>query len=101
MTNAAAGMWTITWRRFRRSRLAVIALVYVGFVALLALAAPMIANSSKSLIPFTPSVCMMMVRGSSEHIVSYHMWPLPLARTGLLVFSAFATILTISPTEEG
>lgn len=51
----AGGMWTITWRRFRRSRLAVIALVYVGFVALLALAAPMIASSSKSLIPFGPN----------------------------------------------
>ena len=50
-----SGMWTITWRRFRRSRLAVIALVYVGFVALLALAAPMIASSSKSLIPFGPN----------------------------------------------
>ena len=55
MTRAAGGMWAITWRRFRRSRLAVIALVYVGFVALLAIAAPMIASSSKSLIPFGPN----------------------------------------------
>lgn len=49
-------MWAITWRRFRHSRLAVIALVYVGFVSLLAVAAPMIASSSKSsLIPFGPN----------------------------------------------
>ena len=31
-----------------------VALIYVGFVALLALAAPMIASSSRSLIPFGP-----------------------------------------------
>jgi peptide/nickel transport system permease protein len=49
-------MGTITWRRFRRSRLAVVALVYVGVVVLLAIAAPMIASSSKSSpIPFGPN----------------------------------------------
>jgi peptide/nickel transport system permease protein len=47
-------MWRITWLRFRHSRLAVIALLYVGFVSLLAIAAPMIAGSKSSLIPFGP-----------------------------------------------
>ena len=49
-------MWTLTWRRFRRSRLAVAALLYVAFVSLIAISAPMIASSSKSsLIPFGPN----------------------------------------------
>jgi peptide/nickel transport system permease protein len=48
-------MWAITWRRFRRSKLAVIALVYVGFVALIAVSAPMIASSKSSPIPFGPN----------------------------------------------
>jgi len=48
-------MWTMTWRRFRRSKLAIIALVYVGFVSVLAVFSPVIARSSKSLIPFGPN----------------------------------------------
>lgn len=48
-------MWKITWRRFRRSKLAVVALVYVGFVALIAISAPMIASSKSSPIPFGPN----------------------------------------------
>src|SRR3954470_2618577 len=55
MTEKASGMWTITWRRFRRSKLAMMALVYVGFVSLLAVFSPVIARSSKSLIPFGPN----------------------------------------------
>jgi peptide/nickel transport system permease protein len=55
MTEKASGMWTITWRRFRRSKLAVIALIYVGFVSLMAVFSPVIARSSKSLIPFGPN----------------------------------------------
>lgn len=49
------GMWTLTWRRFRRSRLAVIALIYVGFVGILAIAAPIIAGSKSTPIPFGPN----------------------------------------------
>jgi peptide/nickel transport system permease protein len=49
------GMWALTWRRFRRSKLAVIALLYVGFVGLLAIGAPMIASSKSSPIPFGPN----------------------------------------------
>jgi len=48
-------MWTLTWRRFRRSRLAVIALIYVGFVGVLAIAAPIIAGSKSTPIPFGPN----------------------------------------------
>jgi peptide/nickel transport system permease protein len=48
------GMWTLTWRRFRRSKLAVIALVYVVFVGILAIAAPMIASSKSTPVPFGP-----------------------------------------------
>jgi peptide/nickel transport system permease protein len=48
-------MWAITWRRFRRSKLAVVALVYVAFVSLLAISAPMIAGSKSSPIPFGPN----------------------------------------------
>jgi peptide/nickel transport system permease protein len=49
-------MWAITWRRFRRSKLALAALVYVGLVAAIAALAPIIARDSPSaLIPFGPN----------------------------------------------
>jgi peptide/nickel transport system permease protein len=48
-------MWALTWRRFRRSKLAVLALVYVGFVGVLAIAAPIIAGSKSTPIPFGPN----------------------------------------------
>jgi peptide/nickel transport system permease protein len=51
----SGGMWTLTWRRFRRSKLAVIALVYVGLIAVVAAAAPVIANSKSTPIPFGPN----------------------------------------------
>jgi len=47
-------MWKLTWRRFCRSRLAIIALLYVGFVSLLAIVAPLIAGSKSTPIPFGP-----------------------------------------------
>jgi peptide/nickel transport system permease protein len=47
-------MWSITWSRFRRSRLAVAALLYVSLVTLVALAAPLIANEH-ALVPFAPT----------------------------------------------
>jgi peptide/nickel transport system permease protein len=49
------GMWALTWRRFRRSRLAVIALIYVGFVGILAITAPFLAGSKSTPIPFGPN----------------------------------------------
>jgi peptide/nickel transport system permease protein len=55
MSEVRRGMWGLTWRRFRRSKLAVIALVYVGFIGLLAIAAPFIADSKSTPIPFGPN----------------------------------------------
>jgi peptide/nickel transport system permease protein len=55
VSDARRGMWALTWRRFRRSRLAVIALIYVGFVGILAIAAPFIAGSKSTPIPFGPN----------------------------------------------
>jgi peptide/nickel transport system permease protein len=37
-------LWRLTWQRFRRSRLATFALVYVGAATVIALLAPLIAN---------------------------------------------------------
>jgi peptide/nickel transport system permease protein len=37
-------VWGLTWRRYRRSKLAFAALVYVGLMALIALLAPLLAN---------------------------------------------------------
>ena len=37
-------LWALTWRRFRRSRLATFALLYVGAATVVALLAPLIAN---------------------------------------------------------
>lgn len=47
-------MWKVTWRRFRRSKLAVAALIYVAAVTLLAAAAPLIAERGR-LVPFDPN----------------------------------------------
>lgn len=47
-------MWKVTWRRFRRSRLAVAALIYVAAVTLIAAAAPLIAERGR-LLPFDPN----------------------------------------------
>lgn len=39
--------------------------------------------------------------GSSVHIVSYHIWPLPLARMGVFEAAADLTMEIISFTEVG
>jgi peptide/nickel transport system permease protein len=44
----------MTWRRFRRSRLAVAALIYVALVTLIAAAAPLIAEQGR-VVPFGPN----------------------------------------------
>src|SRR6266852_3249199 len=48
-------MWRVTWRRFCRSKLALVALLYVGVVALVAVSAPFLAASKSSPIPFGPN----------------------------------------------
>jgi peptide/nickel transport system permease protein len=49
-------IWRVTWRRFRRSRLALIALIYVGFMTAMALLAPWIAGAHPSApVPFGPN----------------------------------------------
>lgn len=47
-------LWGVTWRRFRRSRLAVAALVYVAILGATAAAAPFLANDQSPLIGFGP-----------------------------------------------
>jgi peptide/nickel transport system permease protein len=47
-------MWGLTWRRFRRSKLATAVLIYVLFMAAVALFAPLIANR-KPLVQRTPN----------------------------------------------
>jgi peptide/nickel transport system permease protein len=37
-------VWGLTWKRFRRSRLAFVALIYIGFMTVMALLAPLLAN---------------------------------------------------------
>jgi peptide/nickel transport system permease protein len=44
VTRPVDSLWRLTWFRFRRSRLATFALLYVGLAALLALLAPLLAN---------------------------------------------------------
>jgi peptide/nickel transport system permease protein len=55
VSDVRRGIWTITWRRFRRSKLALIALIYVACVGVIAIAAPMIAGSKSTPIPFGPN----------------------------------------------
>jgi peptide/nickel transport system permease protein len=40
----AESFWRVTWRRFKRSKLATVAVVYVSIITLLAFLAPLIAN---------------------------------------------------------
>lgn len=42
-------MWSITWSRFCRSRLALAALVYVGVITLVAIAAPLLASDPNAI----------------------------------------------------
>jgi len=52
----AESVTALTWQRFRRSKLAVGALIYVATVALIALLAPAIASDRSSApIPFGPN----------------------------------------------
>jgi peptide/nickel transport system permease protein len=48
------GAWRETWQRFGRSRLATVAVVYVGVITLLAVFAPLIARDGGRLVPYGP-----------------------------------------------
>ena len=50
MRRAESSSWRDIWRRFRRSTIAMIALVYVMFVAVIALFAPLIASSKPLMV---------------------------------------------------
>jgi peptide/nickel transport system permease protein len=59
------------WQRFRRSRLALAALVYIGVVSLIALFAPLIATNG-SLVPFAPNdtdlIARLQAPGGAHHL---------------------------------
>ncbi|MGN6184922.1 MAG: ABC transporter permease [Thermoanaerobaculia bacterium] len=44
----------LTWQRFRRSKLAIAALIYVAFMALIALLAPILARDGGAIVPYSP-----------------------------------------------
>jgi len=53
---AAESIGSLTWRRFRRSKIATIALIYVAVMVLTALLAPLIANDdARAPVPFGPN----------------------------------------------
>lgn len=62
MTARAESMPLLTWRRFRRSRLATAALVYVVLMAIVALGAPFIAADDGVLVPFDPNAVSLRER---------------------------------------
>ncbi|MCU1230749.1 MAG: ABC-type transporter, integral rane subunit [Acidobacteria bacterium] len=58
------------WRRFRRSRLAIAALIYIALVSLIALFAPLIAtNGTKALVPFAPNDAQLVDRLQPPSVV--------------------------------
>lgn len=44
----------MTWRRFRRSRLALLAIAYVALTTVIALLAPLLARDGGAIVPFSP-----------------------------------------------
>jgi peptide/nickel transport system permease protein len=62
---------TLTWRRFRRSRLATASLVYVALVTVVAVAAPLIAHQGGIAVPFDPNATDLVHRlappGAGHH----------------------------------
>ncbi len=61
MTRSESVM-ALTWRRFRRSRLATASLVYVALVTLAAIAAPLIAREGGIAVPFGPNATDLVHR---------------------------------------
>jgi peptide/nickel transport system permease protein len=60
------------WRRFRRSKLATIALIYVAIMTVIALLAPLLARDGGSLVPFSPDSVKLASRleaPSHDHLL--------------------------------
>lgn len=55
-------LMALTWRRFRRSRLATASLMYVALVTLAAIAAPLIAREGGIAVPFDPNATDLVHR---------------------------------------
>ncbi|HEX7808797.1 MAG TPA: ABC transporter permease, partial [Thermoanaerobaculia bacterium] len=61
-----------TWRRFRRSKLATFALIYVAIMTVIALLAPVLARDGGALVPFSPESVKLGSRlegPSREHLL--------------------------------
>jgi peptide/nickel transport system permease protein len=52
----SAGYWTETWRNFRRRKLSMLALVFVGFLCLVALFAPAIVGTKPIVCKYKGSI---------------------------------------------
>jgi peptide/nickel transport system permease protein len=48
-------MWALTWRRFRRSKLATASLVYIAVITLVAVLAPLRAGPGRAAVPYGPN----------------------------------------------
>lgn len=62
MKTAPETMWRTLWQRFRRSRLATGALVWVAFTSVVALLAPLIAREGHAPVPYSPNDVEMAKR---------------------------------------
>jgi peptide/nickel transport system permease protein len=55
-------MWTLTWRRFCRSRLATASLVYIALITLMAVLAPLLAGPGRAAVPYGPNATDLVHR---------------------------------------
>jgi len=70
----SAGFWSETWRRFRRQRLAMIALCYVVFLGIVAIFAPAIVGTKPIVCKYKGSIyfpCLGYFNRSWENVVFY------------------------------
>lgn len=55
-------MWALTWRRFRRSKLATASLVYIAMITLMAVLAPLLADAGRAAVPYDPNATDLVHR---------------------------------------
>ena len=60
-TAPVGGFWREVWRRFRRRKLAMISLIFVVFLCLVAIFAPMIVGTKRVANPTDPASVMKLV----------------------------------------